>query len=245
VHPENYELVEQIANKAGLPVQQLIGNTAALKGLNTEEFLSEKVGKHTLEDILSELEKPSRDPRKEFKYAKFDDKVQHIQDLVTGSWIEGVVTNVTNFGAFVDIGVHQDGLVHISEMSDQFVKDAKTVLTLGDVVKVRVMAVDVGQKRISLSMKQETNENTEAGSRGQRPQRGPGGYGARGGDRGGAPGAQGGSRAPAKPPVQAHATLADLKAKLAGNTPGQKQAPKPVQIGKVNSMLKQIMKGGR
>jgi len=249
VHPENYELVEAIAAKAGLPVQQLIGNTAALKGLNTEEFLSDKVGKHTLADIFSELEKPSRDPRKEFKYAKFDDKIQTIQDLMTGSWLEGVVTNVTNFGAFVDIGVHQDGLVHISEMSDQFVKDAKTVLTLGDVVKVRVMGVDVGQKRISLSMKTENNENTAAGSRGQRPQRGPGGP--RGNDRGPQRGGdnRGDNRGQGAPqqhraPV-AHATLADLKAKLAGNAPGDKQAAKPVQIGKVNSMLKQIMKGGR
>lgn len=248
VHPENYELVGAIAAKAGLPVAQLIGNTAALKGVSTDEFLSERVGKHTLADIFSELEKPSRDPRKEFKYAKFDDKIQTINDLVTGSWLEGVVTNVTNFGAFVDIGVHQDGLVHISEMSDQFVKDAKTVLTLGDVVKVRVMAVDAGQKRISLSMKQESNENTAAGSRGQRVQRGghQGGRGDFRGNSGHGPQGHAHGAPQAKPPVQAHATLADLKAKLAGGAPGQKGAPKaPVQIGKVNSMLKQIMKGGR
>jgi len=230
VHPENYPLVEEMAKKANVEVKDLVGNASAIKSLNAEDFLSDTVGKHTLEDIFAELEKPSRDPRKEFHYAKFDDKIQGIQDLITGSWMEGVVTNVANFGAFVDIGVHQDGLVHISEISDKYIKDAKDALTVGDVVKVRVMAVDVGQKRISLSMKQETEESVAPGSRGQRA--------------GGPRGAQ--HVAPRREaPIQAHATLADLKAKLAGKTPQQAQKkPVQVQVGKMNSMLKQIMKKG-
>ncbi|MDR1760002.1 MAG: RNA-binding transcriptional accessory protein [Fibrobacter sp.] len=234
VHPENYELVERMAAKAGVEVKELVGNSSALKALNAEEFLSDTVGKHTLEDIFAELEKPSRDPRKEFRYAQFSDKIQTIQDLVTGSWMEGVVTNVANFGAFVDIGVHQDGLIHISEISDKFVQDAKTVLTVGDVVKVRVMAVDVAQKRISLSMKQETAENTAPGSRKQRA----GGKDMRGGK-------DFRNQNSRTPNMQPHATLADLKAKLTGKSsaPAPKK-PASVQIGKLNSMVKQIMKKG-
>jgi uncharacterized protein len=232
VHPENYPLVESIAEKVGVPVVELVGNASAVRGINVEEFLSENVGKHTLEDIIAELEKPSRDPRKEFRYAKFDDKIQTIQDLITGSWMEGVVTNVANFGAFVDIGVHQDGLVHVSEISDKFVDDAKTVLTVGDVVKVRVMAVNVEQKRISLSMKQESlDEGNVAGAGQNAKSRFP----------------QQKNRRNERPAVvQGHATIADLKAKLAGkNVSKQQPAKKPqVQISKVNSMLKQIMKKG-
>ncbi|HPW94481.1 MAG TPA: Tex family protein [Fibrobacteraceae bacterium] len=232
VHPENYPLVESIAEKVGVPVVELVGNASAVRGINVEEFLSENVGKHTLEDIIAELEKPSRDPRKEFRYAKFDDKIQTIQDLITGSWMEGVVTNVANFGAFVDIGVHQDGLVHVSEISDKFVDDAKTVLTVGDVVKVRVMAVNVEQKRISLSMKQESlDEGNVAGAGQNAKSRFP----------------QQKNRRNERPAVvQGHATIADLKAKLAGkNVAKQQPAKKPqVQISKVNSMLKQIMKKG-
>ncbi|MCQ2122324.1 MAG: RNA-binding transcriptional accessory protein [Fibrobacter sp.] len=242
VHPENYALVEKMAEKVGVPVKDLVGNGEAVKGIKLDEFLSDEVGKATLEDILKELQKPSRDPRKEFRYAKFDDRIQTINDLITGSWMEGVVTNVANFGAFVDIGVHQDGLVHISEISDKYITDAKEALTVGDVVKVRVVAVDVGQKRISLSMKQEqTDGEAGAGANGPRGQRagGPRGKGNFGGrdNRGGRP--QG---------IQGHATLADLKAKIAGKgAPGnqQKKPAAPVQIGKMNSMLKQIMKGGR
>lgn len=231
VHPENYSLVEQIATKIGVPVVELVGNASAVRGINVDEFLSETVGKHTLEDIIAELEKPSRDPRKEFRYAKFDDKIQTIQDLITGSWMEGTVTNVANFGAFVDIGVHQDGLVHISEISDKFVDDAKTVLTVGDVVKVRVMAVNVEQKRISLSMKQESlDEGNVAGA----------GANARSHQTN-----QRNKRNERTAVVQGHATIADLKAKLAGKNAAKQPAKKPqVQIGKMNSMLKQIMKKG-
>jgi uncharacterized protein len=155
--------------------------------------------------------------------------------------MEGVVTNVANFGAFVDIGVHQDGLVHISEISDKYVTDAKEVLTVGDVVKVRVVAVDANQKRISLSMKQESTDGVAgagaSGPRGQRVGGNRGNFGGRGRDnnRGGRP--QGG--------IQGHATIADLKNKIAGKErPGfaPKKPAAPVQVGKLNSMLKQIMK---
>jgi uncharacterized protein len=218
----------------------MVGNAEAVKAINLEEFLSDEVGKATLDDILKELQKPSRDPRKEFRYAKFDDRIKTINDLVTGSWMEGVVTNVANFGAFVDIGVHQDGLVHVSEISDKFIADAKEALTVGDIVKVRVVAVDANQKRISLSMKQESTDGVAgagvSGPRGQRVGGPKGGFGGRGRDnRGGRP--QGG--------IQGHATIADLKNKIAGKErPGAapKKPAAPVQIGKLNSMLKQIMK---
>ena len=246
VHPENYALVEKMAEKVGVPVKEIVGNAEAVKAIKVDEFLSDEVGKATLEDIMKELQKPSRDPRKEFRYAKFDDRIKTINDLVTGSWMEGVVTNVANFGAFVDIGVHQDGLVHISEISDKYVTDAKEVLTVGDVVKVRVVAVDANQKRISLSMKQETADGVAgAGANGPRGQRvgGPRGRDARGGgrgfggrdNRGGRP--QGG--------IQGHATLADLKAHIAGKErPGfapKKQAP--AQPQKMSALLKNIKKG--
>ena len=243
VHPENYALVEAIAAKAGLSVAELLGNVTVIKSVNAEEFLDDKVGKHTLQDIIAEIEKPNRDPRKEFKYAQFSDKVQSVQDLITGSWLEGVVTNVTNFGAFCDIGVHQDGLIHISEMSQAFVKDAKTVLTVGDVVKVRVLAVDVQNKRISLSMKQEVAEGTAGGA--QRGQSQRGGYG--GQQRGGYQGQGGGQGRDqhhgGKPPMQGHATIADLKAKLAGKSPVKEE--KKNQPVRLQVSLAQLMKSGR
>ena len=222
VHPENYGLVEKMAAKAGVPVKDLVGNASAIKSLSLEEFLSDTVGKHTLEDIFAELEKPSRDPRKEFRYAKFNDNIKSINDLVTGSWMEGVVTNVANFGAFVDIGVHQDGLVHVSEISDKFVDDAKTVLTVGDVVKVRILGVDAGQKRISLSMKQEQTDGVAGAGRNARNQRG------------------------GRPPrrevgIRPHATIADLKARLGGANP--KSKPNVQTQNKLSSMLKKFKKG--
>jgi uncharacterized protein len=191
-----------------------------------------------LEDILKELQKPSRDPRKEFRYAKFDDRIKTINDLVTGSWMEGVVTNVANFGAFVDIGVHQDGLVHISEISDKYVTDAKDVLTVGDVVKVRVVAVDANQKRISLSMKQEQTDGVAgAGANGPRGQR-VGGPRGNFGHRDGGARSQGG--------IQGHATIADLKNKIAGKErPGMQpqKKPNPAQPAKLNALLKSMKKG--
>jgi uncharacterized protein len=193
VHPENYELVQKIAADKGVELKALIGNGSLLKEISVEAYISETVGAETLKDIIAELEKPNRDPRSEFKYATFSEKIQGIQDLITGSWMEGIVTNVTNFGAFVDIGVHQDGLVHVSEIGDKFVKDAKEVLKVGDVVKVRVVAVDTAQKRIALSMKSEEAAERQAAARQGGGQGGFGG-GPRGEGRGGYSGGEG--RAP-------------------------------------------------
>ena len=244
VHPENYALVEKMAEKVGVSVKEIVGNAEAVKAIKLDEFLSDEVGKETLQDILSELQKPSRDPRKEFRYAKFDDKIQTINDLITGSWMEGVVTNVANFGAFVDIGVHQDGLVHVSEISDKFVEDAKTVLTVGDIVKVRVMAVDAGQKRISLSMKTEqVNGVAGAGASGPRGQRvgGPRGQGNNRGGFGGRDNRNGG-REQSRGGLQGHATIADLKAQIAGKNVSQQKKPGSAQPAKMNSLLKGMMK---
>ena len=240
VHPENYALVEKMAEKVGVSVKEIVGNAVAVKGIKLDEFLSDEVGKETLQDILNELQKPSRDPRKEFRYAKFDDKIQTINDLITGSWMEGVVTNVANFGAFVDIGVHQDGLVHVSEISDKFVEDAKTVLTVGDIVKVRVMAVDAGQKRISLSMKTEQVDGVAgAGASGPRGQRvgGPRGQGNRGGF--------GGRDNQNRGSLQGHATIADLKAQIAGKSNNQAKKPGNAQPAKMSALLKGLAKGMR
>jgi uncharacterized protein len=161
VHPEAYGLVEKIATSTNKPVKALIGDRVFLKALKPSQFADENFGIPTITDILAELEKPGRDPRPEFKTATFKDGVEKISDLKPGMQLEGVVTNVTAFGAFVDIGVHQDGLVHISELADKFVKDPREVVKAGDVVKVRVKEVDAARKRIALSMK---SGNTESNS---------------------------------------------------------------------------------
>ncbi|MDO4937004.1 MAG: Tex family protein [Sutterellaceae bacterium] len=153
VHPESYPVVERIVAKTGLAVKDLIGNRAVLSKLNARDFTDDKFGVPTVQDILSELEKPGRDPRPEFKTAKFEESVHEVSDLVPGMVLEGVVSNVAAFGAFVDIGVHQDGLVHVSELADRFVKDPRDVVKVGDIVRVRVQDVDVARKRISLSMR--------------------------------------------------------------------------------------------
>ncbi|PZN14723.1 MAG: RNA-binding transcriptional accessory protein, partial [Proteobacteria bacterium] len=153
VHPEAYPVVEKIAAATKRPLKSLIGDRALLKSLNPAHFADETFGIPTVTDILAELEKPGRDPRPEFKTASFQEGVEKIEDLKPGMQLEGVVTNVAAFGAFVDIGVHQDGLVHISELSDRFVKDPREVVKAGDVVKVRVKEVDVERKRIALTMK--------------------------------------------------------------------------------------------
>lgn len=153
VHPEAYPVVERIVAKTGLSIEKLIGNHAVLSKLNARDFTDEHFGIPTVQDILRELEKPGRDPRPEFKTAKFEESVHEIADLVPGMILEGVVSNVAAFGAFVDIGVHQDGLVHVSELADRFVKDPRDVVKVGDIVKVRVQDVDVARKRISLSMR--------------------------------------------------------------------------------------------
>jgi uncharacterized protein len=238
VHPENYGLVEKIAEKAGTSLNELIGNTTVLSSLSAKDFTDAEsgVGKNTVEDIFAELEKPGRDPRKEFSYAKFNPKIKTMQDLITGSWLEGVVSNVTNFGAFVDIGVHQDGLIHISEMSENFVKDAKTVLTTGDVIKVRVVSVDAPNKRIALSMKQESERRV-------------GGAGGGGKDGKGGKGFQG--KGNFQKVIPQAATLADLKARFSGKAQKQaaqnipkKPAAAAVKKSDVMARLKKAMKGG-
>ncbi len=153
VHPEAYPVVERILAKVSKNVRELMGNAAFLKTLSPEGFTDERFGVPTVRDILGELEKPGRDPRPEFKTATFREGVETLKDLALGMQLEGVVTNVTNFGAFVDIGVHQDGLVHVSALADRFVKDPHSVVKAGDIVKVRVLEVDVARKRIALTMR--------------------------------------------------------------------------------------------
>ena len=153
VHPEAYPVVQRIVEKTGLSVKSLIGNHDVLSRLKASDYTDEQFGVPTVTDILKELEKPGRDPRPEFKTAKFQEGVHEIKDLVPGMTLEGVVSNVAAFGAFVDIGVHQDGLVHVSELSDRFVRDPREVVKVGDIVRVRVLDVDVARKRISLSMR--------------------------------------------------------------------------------------------
>ena len=153
VHPESYPVVEKIAHQFSRDVSSLIGDSAFLKSVNTGQFTDESTGELTLKDILSELEKPGRDPRPEFRFAEYKEGVEDIKDLKPGMILEGAITNVAAFGAFVDIGVHQDGLVHISALADHFVKDPRDVVKAGDIVKVKVMEVDVSRKRIGLSMR--------------------------------------------------------------------------------------------
>jgi uncharacterized protein len=167
VHPEAYPVVERILRDTGKDIRSLIGNPAFLRGVNAESFTDERFGLPTVTDILKELEKPGRDPRPEFKTAQFKDGVSEIKDLKPGMTLEGVVTNVANFGAFVDIGVHQDGLVHISHLADSFVNDPRQVVKAGDVVKVKVLEVDAPRKRIALSMKSDASVTASRESRSQ------------------------------------------------------------------------------
>jgi uncharacterized protein len=153
VHPETYPVVEQIMSKTGKPVAELMGRADMLKTLKPELFATEQFGVITVKDILAELEKPGRDPRPDFKVARFNDGVDDIKDLREGMVLEGTVSNVAQFGAFIDLGVHQDGLVHVSQLSHKFVNDAREVVKTGDIVRVKVMEVDVARKRIGLSMK--------------------------------------------------------------------------------------------
>jgi uncharacterized protein len=163
VHPEAYGVVKEIAKQSGRDIKSLIGDGSFLKAVNAVQYATESVGEITVKDILTELVKPGRDPRPEFKFATFLDGVEEIKDLRLNMVLEGVITNVTNFGAFVDVGVHQDGLLHISAMSDTFIKDPREVVKAGDIVKVKVMEVDPQRKRIALSMRMsdDANEITE------------------------------------------------------------------------------------
>ena len=153
VHPEAYPIVEKILQATQATLAELMGNESKIHQLNAKDFVDEQFGLPTVNDIFKELEKPGRDPRGEFKTATFVDGVEEIKDLQVGMILEGAVTNVANFGAFVDIGVHQDGLVHISMLSNSFVDDPHKVVKVGDVVKVKVLEVDVARKRIALSMR--------------------------------------------------------------------------------------------
>ncbi|MDQ2076829.1 Tex family protein [Marinimicrobium sp. ABcell2] len=153
VHPESYSVVEKIAHASGRPVKSLIGDSPFLRSLKAADYIDETFGLPTVTDIILELDKPGRDPRPEFKTAQFQEGVETIKDLKEGMILEGTVTNVTNFGAFIDVGVHQDGLVHISALSNTFVKDPREVVKAGDIVKVKMMEVDVARKRIGLSMR--------------------------------------------------------------------------------------------
>ncbi|WP_420413461.1 Tex family protein [Roseibium sp.] len=190
VHPEAYPLAKRIVKACGRDVRQLMGDNSVLKNLEPSDFTDEKFGLPTVKDILSELEKPGRDPRPEFKTAALQDGVEEISDLKPGMKLEGTVTNVTNFGAFVDVGVHQDGLVHVSQLADRFVDDPHKVVKAGDIVKVTILEVDIPRKRISMTMK------SQADYQGQRERSGQNRSGA--GGRG--PSSPGGNRGPGGAP---------------------------------------------
>ncbi|AOY89053.1 RNA-binding transcriptional accessory protein [Marinobacter salinus] len=184
VHPEAYGVVEAIAAGNHRNVEDIVGDSSFLRGLNPQDYVTEQFGLPTIKDIISELEKPGRDPRPEFRFASFEEGVETLSDLKPGMTLEGSVTNVTNFGAFVDIGVHQDGLVHISALSHTFVKDPREVVKAGDIVKVKVMDVDIPRKRIALSMRLddqpgEKADNKSAGSGRSRSEQKAGGRNAR------------------------------------------------------------------
>ncbi|MBX9848017.1 MAG: RNA-binding transcriptional accessory protein, partial [Rhodocyclaceae bacterium] len=204
VHPEAYPVVERILADIKKGVKEVIGDSSTVRSLNAHKYTDEKFGLPTVQDILKELEKPGRDPRPEFKSATFKEGVEDLKDLVPGMLLEGVVTNVAAFGAFVDIGVHQDGLVHVSALANKFVKDPHEVVKAGDVVKVKVLEVDLPRKRIALTMRL-----TDEASPAKRPEGGQ-----RSNDRGGASSRDvqrhsGNSRAP-----QVESAMASAFAKL-------------------------------
>jgi uncharacterized protein len=154
VHPESYHVVARMADRVGIPAERLVGNADLVAKLDANDFVTDQVGLPTVQDILGELAKPGRDPRKAFQVAHFKEGVNDLNDLEAGMILEGVVTNVTRFGAFVDVGVHQDGLIHISELANHYVQDPSDVVSTGDVLRVRVLDVDLERRRIALSLKQ-------------------------------------------------------------------------------------------
>ena len=168
VHPEAYPVVEKIIVDLKKPIKELLADSRLIKGLNPSQYTNERFGLPTVQDIFKELEKPGRDPRPEFKTATFTDGVEKVGDLRPGMILEGVVTNVAAFGAFVDIGVHQDGLVHVSALSNTFVKDPHAVVKAGQIVKVKVLEVDLQRQRIALTMRM-ADEPTQ----GKRPDNAP------------------------------------------------------------------------
>lgn len=153
VHPESYHIVEQMAKDCGCSVAELIGEKERRKNIKIDKYVTKDIGLPTLTDIMKELEKPGRDPREQLEEFNFDPNVKEVSDLIAGMELNGIVTNITNFGAFVDIGVHQDGLVHISQLADRYVSDPTEVVKLHQHVRVRVVEVDTKRNRISLSMK--------------------------------------------------------------------------------------------
>ena len=210
VHPETYSVVEKIMAHTGRPVAELMGRAEMLKTLSPELFANEKFGVITVKDILAELEKPARDPRPDFKVARFNDGVEDIKDLTEGMTLEGTVSNVAAFGAFIDIGVHQDGLVHVSQLSHKFVTDAREVVKTGDIVKVRVTEVDVARKRIGLTMKLDAAPARRDGPRDNRFE------GAGRDQRGGQSRVGAGSTRTNTPQPQAGTAMASAFSKLAG-----------------------------
>ncbi|GEK04285.1 Tex family protein [Streptomyces sp. 1-11] len=215
VHPESYPVVRRMVKTSGQDVASLIGNTSALRSLRPADFVDDTFGLPTVTDILKELEKPGRDPRPAFRTATFKEGVEKISDLSSGMVLEGVVTNVAAFGAFVDIGVHQDGLVHVSAMSKTFVKDPRDVAKPGDIVKVKVLDVDIPRKRIALTLRLDDEaapQGQGGGQGGGRPQRGgarppqqrQGGQGQRQGGQG-----RGGDRGARQAPAPANSAMAD------------------------------------
>jgi len=212
VHPEAYPVVERIVQATGKPIKALLGDGSFLRGLRAEQYTDEQFGVPTVRDILKEMEKPGRDPRPEFKAARFAEGVEEIKDLRPGMVLEGVVSNVAAFGAFVDIGVHQDGLIHISALSDTYVKDPRDVVKAGDIVKVKVLEVDVARKRIALTRRLEdapapaARDARAAQPGGRETGRAPGGRGPNGG------GGQGKPRQASAPPL-ANSALADAFAR--------------------------------
>jgi uncharacterized protein len=198
VHPEAYPVVRRILTRTGTDLRSLIGNTRTLSSLKPTEFVDDTFGLPTVTDILAELDKPGRDPRPAFKTATFAEGVDKIGDLKPGMRLEGVVTNVAAFGAFIDVGVHQDGLAHVSALSKNFVKDPREVVKPGDIVKVKVLDVDVPRKRISLTLRLDDEPGAPSGNRGggggggrDRGQQGGGGGQRRGGSGGGGQGGGG------------------------------------------------------
>ncbi len=228
VHPEAYPVVKRIIDQLNKPLSDVIGDVSVLRSLEPANFTDEKFGLPTVQDILRELEKPGRDPRPEFRAVKFADGVEKIGDLQPNQVLEGKVTNVTAFGAFVDVGVHQDGLVHISALSDTFVKDPRDVVKAGDIVKVKVMSVDVNRQRIGLTMRLSDDANEHSSGRGsgrnsgRSPRQSDGqsaSQGSRGSTRQGdgqsnGPNAKSSPKPSAKPVTQPSALALSLKAAL-------------------------------
>lgn len=204
VHPETYPVVERILAAAGRPIEAVMGKAEVLRALKPEAFADDRFGVVTVRDILSELEKPGRDPRPDFRVARFDDTVQDLKDLKPSMVLEGTVTNVAQFGAFVDVGVHQDGLVHVSQLANRYVADAREVVKAGDIVRVKVLEVDLPRRRIALTMRLDAQ-----------PGQAPSGRSADGAGNGAGNGA-GGARVRARPAEPAATAMASAFAKLQG-----------------------------